>query len=141
MLSWLDAFLVTPRDSVILFLFEAALKATIVLAISWVLCRVLRKNTARVRHWVWSAALIGVLIVPVVSQVLPHWRVALLPATERLHIMTPTPLEKAEGLEQLRALENGHPIRCAIIEGWRSVPVDVPADVDLVEAHLARGSR
>jgi len=55
--------------------------------------------------------------------------------------LTPTPLEKAEGLEQLRALENGHPIRCATIEGWRSVPVDVPADVDLVEAHLARGSR
>ncbi len=55
--------------------------------------------------------------------------------------LTPTPLEKAEGLEQLRALENGHPIRCATIQGWRSVPVDVPSDVKLVEAHLARGSR
>lgn len=55
--------------------------------------------------------------------------------------LTPTPLEKAEGLEQLRALENGHPIRCATIKGWRSVPVDVPSDVKLVEAHLARGSR
>jgi len=48
-----------------------------------------------------------------------------------------TPAERAEGLEQLRALENGHAIRCATIEGWRSLPVDVPADVARVEARLA----
>lgn len=55
--------------------------------------------------------------------------------------MAPTPAERSECLEQLRALENGHGIRCAIIEGgWRSVAVDVPGDVALVEAALrARG--
>ena len=37
-----------------------------------------------------------------------------------------TPAEQAEELEQLRALENGHRIRVAEIEGWTSVPVDVP---------------
>jgi 3-deoxy-manno-octulosonate cytidylyltransferase (CMP-KDO synthetase) len=46
--------------------------------------------------------------------------------------------ERAEGLEQLRALEHGYPIRCAVIDGWRSVPVDVPEDVARVEAALAR---
>jgi 3-deoxy-manno-octulosonate cytidylyltransferase (CMP-KDO synthetase) len=46
--------------------------------------------------------------------------------------------ERAEGLEQLRALEHGFAIRCAVIEGWQSVPVDVPADVARVEAQLAR---
>jgi 3-deoxy-manno-octulosonate cytidylyltransferase (CMP-KDO synthetase) len=46
--------------------------------------------------------------------------------------------ERAEGLEQLRILEHGHAIRCAVIEGWQSVPVDVPADVARVEAMLAR---
>jgi 3-deoxy-manno-octulosonate cytidylyltransferase (CMP-KDO synthetase) len=46
--------------------------------------------------------------------------------------------ELAEGLEQLRALEHGFSIRCAVIEGWQSVPVDVPADVARVEALLAR---
>jgi 3-deoxy-manno-octulosonate cytidylyltransferase (CMP-KDO synthetase) len=46
--------------------------------------------------------------------------------------------ERAEGLEQLRALEHGFRIRCAVIEGWQSVPVDVPADVARVEALLAR---
>lgn len=49
-----------------------------------------------------------------------------------------SPAERAEELEQLRALENGHRIRAAEIEGWTSVPVDVPEDVPVVEAALAR---
>lgn len=49
-----------------------------------------------------------------------------------------TPAEQAEELEQLRALENGHRIRVAEIEGWTSVPVDVPEDVAKVEAALQR---
>ena len=54
----------------------------------------------------------------------------------------PTPLERAEALEQLRVLEHGHAIRCAVIEGWESVPVDTPADRERVEALLlARASR
>ncbi|MEB2344343.1 MAG: 3-deoxy-manno-octulosonate cytidylyltransferase [Deltaproteobacteria bacterium] len=52
-----------------------------------------------------------------------------------------TPLERIEALEQLRALEHGHAIRVAVIEGWRSVPVDVPADVALVERALAEAGR
>jgi 3-deoxy-manno-octulosonate cytidylyltransferase (CMP-KDO synthetase) len=47
-----------------------------------------------------------------------------------------TPAECAEALEQLRALEHGFRIRCAVVEGWRSVAVDVPEDVALVEARL-----
>jgi 3-deoxy-manno-octulosonate cytidylyltransferase (CMP-KDO synthetase) len=49
-----------------------------------------------------------------------------------------TPAERAEGLEQLRALEHGYPIRCAVIEGWTSAAVDVPADLAAVEARLAK---
>ncbi|MEM7409012.1 MAG: 3-deoxy-manno-octulosonate cytidylyltransferase [Myxococcota bacterium] len=51
--------------------------------------------------------------------------------------LPPTPAERAEGLEQLRALENGHAIQCAVVEGWESVAVDVPEDVPRVEARLA----
>jgi 3-deoxy-manno-octulosonate cytidylyltransferase (CMP-KDO synthetase) len=50
--------------------------------------------------------------------------------------LPPTPAERSECLEQLRALEHGYEIRCAIVEGWRSVAVDVPGDVALVEAAL-----
>lgn len=49
-----------------------------------------------------------------------------------------SPAEQAEELEQLRALENGYRIRAAEVEGWTSVPVDVPEDVAIVEAALAR---
>ena len=48
-----------------------------------------------------------------------------------------TPAELSEGLEQLRALENGHRIRAAIIENWTSIPVDVPEDIERVESQLA----
>lgn len=58
------------------------------------------------------------------------------PFLAELVTWAPTPAEIAEQLEQLRVLENGQRIRCATIEGWQSVPVDVPADVDRVEARL-----
>jgi 3-deoxy-manno-octulosonate cytidylyltransferase (CMP-KDO synthetase) len=47
-----------------------------------------------------------------------------------------SPLEQTEELEQLRALENGYRIRVAEIEGWTSVPVDVPEDVAVVESAM-----
>jgi 3-deoxy-manno-octulosonate cytidylyltransferase (CMP-KDO synthetase) len=52
--------------------------------------------------------------------------------------LAPTPCERAEALEQLRALEHGFAIRAALLEGWRGLAVDVPADVAAVEAELAR---
>jgi 3-deoxy-manno-octulosonate cytidylyltransferase (CMP-KDO synthetase) len=54
----------------------------------------------------------------------------------RFTALPPTPAERSEGLEQLRALEHGYPIRCAVIEGWTSAAVDVPADIAAVEERL-----
>jgi 3-deoxy-manno-octulosonate cytidylyltransferase (CMP-KDO synthetase) len=45
--------------------------------------------------------------------------------------------ERAEQLEQLRALEHGYSIAVATIDGWRSAAVDVPQDVIAVEKLLA----
>ena len=50
--------------------------------------------------------------------------------------LPPGQAEQSEGLEQLRALENGFTIQAAIVEGWRGVSVDVPADVETVEKAL-----
>jgi len=47
-----------------------------------------------------------------------------------------SPLEAAEKLEQLRALENGIPIAVVRVD-YDSVGVDVPADVERVERILA----
>jgi 3-deoxy-manno-octulosonate cytidylyltransferase (CMP-KDO synthetase) len=48
-----------------------------------------------------------------------------------------SPLEQAEKLEQLRALENGIPIAVVKVK-YDSIGVDVPADVKRVEELLAR---
>jgi 3-deoxy-manno-octulosonate cytidylyltransferase (CMP-KDO synthetase) len=58
----------------------------------------------------------------------------------KLATLPPTPLEEAEKLEQLRALEHGLRIRCGQVH-WNTVAVDVPEDVARVEAVMrARGS-
>ena len=55
----------------------------------------------------------------------------------RLVTFPPSPLELAERLEQLRALENGFTIAVARVH-HDSIGVDIPADVARVEALLAR---
>lgn len=54
----------------------------------------------------------------------------------RLASLKPTPLEEAEKLEQLRALENGIKIK-VVVRPHRSPGVDVPEDLRTVEALLA----
>jgi len=71
----------------------------------------------------------------------PRWQHVGLYAYRRpflldLVALEPTALELAEGLEQLRALEHGYRIRCAMVREWRSLPVDVPADIARVEARI-----
>ena len=51
--------------------------------------------------------------------------------------LKPTPLELAEKLEQLRAMENGVLIRAAVRK-VESIAVDVPADVRKVEKYLKK---
>ena len=48
-------------------------------------------------------------------------------------------LEEAESLEQLRAIENGTRIKCAVVEKWYGVSVDVPSDVEKVEREIKKG--
>lgn len=61
-------------------------------------------------------------------------------ALKRFVSMKPSPLEKSERLEQLRALEDGMTIRAAVVRE-RPVAVDVPADLRRAESMLRRGSR
>jgi 3-deoxy-manno-octulosonate cytidylyltransferase (CMP-KDO synthetase) len=57
--------------------------------------------------------------------------------------LPPSPLEEAEGLEQLRALHHGIRIRVVPTEGESSVAVDTPRDLERVRALLLpeRGAR
>ena len=53
----------------------------------------------------------------------------------RFAALAPTPLERTEGLEQLRALEHGVRIR-VLLTPHGSIGVDTPADVDRFVAYL-----
>jgi 3-deoxy-manno-octulosonate cytidylyltransferase (CMP-KDO synthetase) len=55
----------------------------------------------------------------------------------RLASLPPTPLEQAESLEQLRALEHGIRIRC-VVSPHPSLGVDTPEDLARAETLLAR---
>ncbi len=58
-------------------------------------------------------------------------------ALQRLVEFPPSPLERVERLEQLRALENGIGIAVRQVE-YEAIGVDVPEDVQRVEALLSR---
>ena len=59
---------------------------------------------------------------------------------ERYVTLTPTPLETAEGLEQLRPLEHGMKIRVALVDykGRTHGSVDAPEDVAVIEGIIAK---
>jgi 3-deoxy-manno-octulosonate cytidylyltransferase (CMP-KDO synthetase) len=57
---------------------------------------------------------------------------------QRFARLEPTPLERSETLEQLRALEHGVRIR-VLVTPHASPGVDVPRDVDRLAAYLASG--
>ena len=57
------------------------------------------------------------------------WRV---PALLHFAALPPSPLEEAEGLEQLRALEHGMEMRVVMFDGEPGVAVDTPEDLERV---------
>jgi len=67
----------------LIFLLDAALKGTVLLAAAGLLSLVLRRRSAALRHLVWLVALTGVVLMPVLTLVLPGLNVpvgALLPS-------------------------------------------------------------
>jgi HEAT repeat protein/beta-lactamase regulating signal transducer with metallopeptidase domain len=66
--------------TLLLFLLEVTLKATIIVAVTALVCWSLRRASAALRHFIWAIALAGVLALPGLALLTPDWRVALLPA-------------------------------------------------------------
>jgi beta-lactamase regulating signal transducer with metallopeptidase domain/5-hydroxyisourate hydrolase-like protein (transthyretin family) len=64
-----------PAAILIWGIVEAAAKATALLAAAAAIGWVLRRRSSAVRHWVWLLALLGTVVLPLLSVLLPGWRV------------------------------------------------------------------
>ncbi|MGA2497994.1 MAG: hypothetical protein ABSH20_09645, partial [Tepidisphaeraceae bacterium] len=58
-----------------LLLIDSAVKGTALLILAAVAAIILRRDSAAMRHLVWLLALVAMLTVPVLSAMLPQWRV------------------------------------------------------------------
>lgn len=62
-------------SGLLLFLADAAVKGTALLALAAIAAAALRRDSAATRHLVWLVAVVALLVVPALSAVLPGWRV------------------------------------------------------------------
>ena len=58
-----------------LLLVDSAIKGTVLLMLAAVAALILRRDSAATRHLVWLLAIVAILVVPVLSAMLPQWRV------------------------------------------------------------------
>ena len=58
-----------------LLLVDSAVKGTVLLVLAAVVALILRRDSAATRHLVWLLAIVAMLVVPVLSAMLPQWRV------------------------------------------------------------------
>src|SRR5205814_8961487 len=75
---------------------DAGVKAALLLAFAGLACLALRRASAAVRHQVWSLAFCGAVLLPVVSSIIPQWRVPVLPAPQTVSAETTIPPAKPE---------------------------------------------
>ena len=60
------------------FLVACSVKATILLIFAWIAASAARRRSAAFRHLVWAAGILGSLILPLVTLLLPAWHSAAL---------------------------------------------------------------
>src|SRR5437016_13279816 len=62
-------------DASSLLLVDSAVKGTALLVLAAVAAMILRRDSAATRHLVWLLAIVAMLVLPVLSAMLPQWRV------------------------------------------------------------------
>ena len=67
-------------DPLLKFLVGTTVKSFVIFAVAGVFAFCLRRRSAAMRGFVWSMAIVGCLIIPLFSLVLPKWELGILPA-------------------------------------------------------------
>jgi beta-lactamase regulating signal transducer with metallopeptidase domain len=109
---------IVPLDSAAALLLDAALRGAVVLAGALAATRLMRNATAASRHLVWTIALAAVLALPVLSAVVPAWKVLPVPTLGRSpsssHVVTvSSPATPSISGDEKRAAATGAPASTA----------------------------
>jgi uncharacterized protein (TIGR03435 family) len=79
-------------QSQLLAMLEAALwRPLILVAVAWLILRLLRVRHPASRHAVWTAVLVGMLVLPILSVITPDWTLRVLPWTQQTVNAIPSP--------------------------------------------------
>jgi uncharacterized protein (TIGR03435 family) len=71
-------------------------------AAAWLILHLLKVRHPSSRHAVWSAVLVGMLLLPVASVIAPHWKLPLLPRREDTLMRTPLATNDTSGYDTSR---------------------------------------
>ncbi|MCY4553276.1 MAG: redoxin domain-containing protein [Candidatus Poribacteria bacterium] len=77
-------------DPLLKFLVDTTIKSFVIFAVAGLFAFCLRRKSAAVRGFVWSIAIVGCLIVPLFSLLLPKWDLGILP------VETPTSIAQSQ---------------------------------------------
>lgn len=86
MMLFIETFYANP---LLKFLVDTTMKSIVIFAVAGLLAFYFRHKSAAVRGFVWGMAIIGFLIVPLFSFILPKWEVNVLPETPIIRYEAP----------------------------------------------------
>src|SRR5881394_4458637 len=112
----------------IAILADAFLKATVILILAGVVTLLLRRSSASLRHFVWTLACGGVLVLPLASALLPNWRVAGWP---RLDVPVAFDLNEAPARQTVS--DNRATPSPWVVTTQRNAPAPAPARAAVIE--------
>jgi beta-lactamase regulating signal transducer with metallopeptidase domain len=82
-------------DALLLELLSFTLRATVLLAGAWLATKLLHRASAATRHLIWTAAIAGVLALPVLSAFGPVWKVPVLSIAAKIEAPVQPPVTAA----------------------------------------------
>lgn len=83
-------------------LLDSATKGTVLLLLAWLAVKLVRRSSAALRHSIWCLTMVGLLLLPVASWLLPAWQIPILPpeAVTVVEASLPEPTRASPELEE-----------------------------------------
>ena len=113
-------------------LIDAGMKGIILLILAGLAVLVMRRASAAARHLIWTLALAGLLVLPVISLVVPKWQLPILPAKEVL-IAQEMPLAQSPVPE---TINDTQPVAEVTSVSYEALPLTEPS----ISVPVSRGS-